>query len=390
MKRDDFARSPAGRLVPTERGQVAFAPHDLPPPDLDLSRLAAPLAIAAQRLGELNGIGRTLPDPWLLIQPLQVREALTSSSMEGTYTTVDQLLLMDAGGSAREPWRDTVEVHNYRRALAQAMDSLADVPLSLRTLRNAHRTLLAGVARHRGADVRAGEFKQRQNFIGAHEIENARFVPPPPSEAIAALDRLEKYIHREDRGGIPDLVDAALIHYQFETIHPFADGNGRVGRMLITLHLHARQAIRQPLLYLSPVLERRKDEYIDRLFEVSRAGRWGEWIDFFLAVVAEACQNAIDTADALLALQKEYRSRLRDAGRSANLVAITDLLFRSPVVTIPRLAEHLGVQYRSAQLNVESLVRVGILSEVSGTSNPKYFIAREIRDIITQTTKSDA
>ncbi|MFL9828882.1 Fic family protein, partial [Rhodoplanes sp. SY1] len=205
-----------------------------------------------------------------------------------------------------------------------------------------------------------------------------------------ALDKLEKYIQRDDRGGIPDLIDSALIHYQFETIHPFADGNGRVGRMLITLHLHMRQAIRQPILYLSPVFERRKDEYNDRLYNVSRFGQWTEWITFFLEVVTEACKKAIDTADALLALQKDYRSRLRDAGRSANLVAITDLLFRSQVVTIPRIAEHLGVQYRSAQLNVEALVRVGILSELAGTANPKYFVAREIRDIINESTRPDA
>ncbi len=390
MKKDDFVGSPAGSLVPTEQGQWAFVPNDLPPAELDLQPLVAPLEEAARLVGELNGIGRTLPDPYLLIRPLQVREALTSSSMEGTYTTIDDLLLLEAGGAERERAADTREVFNYRRALSQAIDSLTDVPLSLRTLRDAHRTLMQGVTRHRGAAVRAGEFKEHQNFIGDYKIENARFVPPPKNETLIALDRLERFIHRDDHGQIPDLVESALIHYQFETIHPFSDGNGRVGRMLIPLHLMMRKTLRQPILYLSPVFERRKDEYIDRMYEVSRTGAWSEWIRFFLEVVSESCRIAIDTADALLVLQRIYRLRLKDAGRSANLVAIVDLLFRSQVVTIPRIAEHLNVQYRSAQLNVESLVKVGILEEMVGTSNPRYFIAREIRDIITEMTASNA
>ncbi len=390
MKREDFEESPTGRLVPTERGQWAFVPNDLPAPNLNMVDLAAPLAEAAQLLGELNGIGRTLPDPYLLIRPLQVREAITSSSMEGTYTTLDDLLLLEAGEAEHNRAPDTREVFNYRRALSKTIESLDEFPLSLRTLRDAHRVLLSGVAPHRVANAQAGEFKQHQNFIGAYEIENARFVPPPRQEALAALDKLEKYIQREDRLGIPDLIDSALIHYQFETIHPFADGNGRVGRMLITLHLYMRRAIRQPILYLSPVFERRKDEYIDQLYNVSRHGAWNEWIAFFLNVVAEACRNAIDTTDSLLALQKDFRNRLRSAGRSANLITICDSLFRSPIVTIPRIADNLHVQYRSAQLNVESLVRVGILEEIPGTSNPRYFIAREIRDIINKSMPTHA
>lgn len=390
MKKGDFETSPSGRLVTTDRGQWAFVPHDLPP-DLDLAALAVPVAKASQLLGELNGIGRTLPDPYLLIRPLQVREALTSSSMEGTFTTVDDLLLLEAGAPERGGGTsDTREVGNYRAALSGAIESLNRVPLSLRTLREAHSRLLSGVARHRGARTEPGALKRNQNFIGAYEIEKARFIPPPPAEAQTALEALELYIQREERGLIPDIVDAALIHYQFEAIHPFSDGNGRVGRMLITLHLYMRGVIREPLLYLSPVFERRKDEYIDRMYDVSRHGAWGAWIAFFLDVVCEACEATIETADALLALQADYRARLREAGRSANLVALLDLLFRRQVVTIPQVAEHLAVKYRSAQLNVDALVRVGILDEIAGTANPKYFIARGIRDIINQTPGRNA
>lgn len=266
--------------------------------------------------------------------------------------------------------------------MANAIESLAALPLSLRTMRDAHRTLLQGVRRHRGSSALPGEFKAHQNFIGAREIEAARFIPPPPADALACLGELEKYIHREDRGGIPDLVDAALIHYQFETIHPFADGNGRVGRMLIPLHLFVRGILREPILYLSPSLEHRKGEYIDRMFAVSQQGAWLDWINFFLDVVSDACSSAIAAADALLALQKDYRRRATGAGRSSNLLAIIDHLFRVQIVTIPAVASLLGVQYRSAQLNIEALVSVGILFEIEDLSNPKYFMAREIRDVI--------
>ena len=385
MQKADFLNSPAGQLVPTEHGQWAFVPLDLPPANLDLGRLAPALARASQLLGELNGIGRTLPDPYLLIRPLQVREALTSSSMEGTFTTVDDLLLLEAGASEQNRAADTREVRNYRRALSDAVESLATLPLCLRTLTTAHETLLQGVARHRGSRVRPGEFKQHQNFIGGGAIEHARFVPAPPSEALQALHRLEAYLQRDARSDLPDLIDAALVHYQFETIHPFADGNGRVGRMLITLQLFERSAVRQPLLYLSPVLEQHKGRYIDLMYEVSRHGRWQAWLSFFLDVVAQTCESTISTTDALLSLQRDYRQRLAKAGRSANLHVILDLLFRTPMVTIPSLAEVLGVTYRSAQLNVEALVSVGVLDEVIATNNPKYFIARGIRDIIDQT-----
>lgn len=385
MQKADFLDSPTGRLVPTEHGQWAFVPLDLPPATLDLGRLAPSLARASQLLGELNGIGRTLPDPYLLIRPLQVREALTSSSMEGTFTTVDDLLLLEAGASEQNRAADTREVRNYRRALSDAVESLAELPLCLRTLTTAHETLLRGVARHRGSRVRPGEFKQHQNFIGGGAIEHARFVPPPPREALDALHRLEAYLQRHSRADLPDLIDAALVHYQFEAIHPFADGNGRVGRMLITLQLFERSAVRQPLLYISPILEQQKDRYIDLIYEVSRHGRWHEWLSFFLDVVSESCEATISTADALLNLQRDYRRRLTQAGRSANLHIILDMLFRTPVVTIPTIAEALRVTYRSAQLNVEALVSVGVLEDVAETANPKYFVARGIRDIIDQT-----
>jgi Fic family protein len=383
MRQADFEQSPSGRLVPTERGQWAFVPNPLPPPLDEATRaaLSGILADASAAVGELNGIGRLLADPYLLIRPLQAQEALTSSSMEGTYTTLNDLLLVEAGASEDNRAPDTREVLNYRIALEQAISSLETVPLSLRTLRDAHRRLLGGVARHRGASVQAGEFKRHQNFIGAYEIEKARFIPPPPKETLACLDAMERFIHRESASFHP-LIDAALLHYQFEAIHPFADGNGRVGRMLITLHLFQAGLIRHPILYLSPTLEGRKDEYIDRMYEVSRSGDWLGWIAFFLGIVATAARQAIDTADRLRQVEQRYRVLLQQAGRSANLLTIVDLLFRTPVVSIPQIADHLGVTYRAAQMNVQSLARAGVLHEHHGASNPRLFVAQDVLNAI--------
>ena len=251
----------------------------------------------------------------------------------------------------------------------------------MRTLRDAHATLLQQVRRDRGATVRPGEFKQHQNYIGAYDIEKARYVPPPPRETLECLDALERYIHR-DEDGLDTLIDAALIHYQFEAIHPFADGNGRVGRMLIILHLYMRQKLIQPLLYLSPVFEARKDEYIDRQLAVSRDGDWEGCIAFFLDVMREAAQQAITLADKIGALQKTYRERLQKARNSANLLVAADYLFERPAVSITDVMNRIGVSYPAAKANVDVLIREDILSEVPGTSNPKLFMARDIIEII--------
>lgn len=382
MQHADFAASPTGSLVSTEMGQWAFVPNALPPTSLDYARLARPLSEAAEAIGELNGIGRTVRNPYLLISPLQRREVISSSSMEGTYTTVDALLLAEAGNEEGAT-PDTREVLNYSRALADAIASLAKLPLSLRTLRDAHRTLLDDVGRGRGATIRAGEFKQQQNFIGTHGngIENARFVPPPPQHALDCLNALERYWHRDEEG-IDTLIDSALIHYQFETIHPFADGNGRVGRMLIILHLFMRNKLIQPLLYLSPVFEERKDEYIDRMYAVSRKGDWEGWIIFFLNVMRDSARHTITLAEQILALQTRYRDELQRNYRSNNLLAVIDYLFEQPLVSIPTVKERLGVTYHAARKTVETLVAENILSEIPNKANPRLFAARDIIDLI--------
>jgi Fic family protein len=378
-----FQHSPAGRLVPTLNGQSGFVPNPLPPV-LSSDAILTGLVNATQALGELNGVLRTLADPYLLIQPLQAREALTSSSMEGTFTTVDALLLAEAGfGGEQAQSNDTREVFNYSVALRKAVSSLEKIPLSLRTIRGAHGDLMRGVTRVRGAHARAGEFKEHQNWIGAAAIEAARFVPTPPSETLNCLNQLELYLHRSDRDQTPALIDAALMHYQFETIHPFADGNGRVGRILIPVMLYERGALTHPALFLSHALERRKDDYIDCMFEVSRSGDWIAWINFFMEIVAQTCRDTIATADTLLTMRERYRKQLQEAGRSALLLSSVDRLFIHPVFSIPQLAGHLDVTYPAAQKNLNTLLRLGIVEEIDGTSHPKYFAAREILNTIT-------
>jgi Fic family protein len=300
----------------------------------------------------------------LLIRPLQRREAVSSSGMEGTYTTLSDLFLFEAGAGDASKREDNREVLNYVRALAGAIEELDELPISSRLLRNAHRALLDGVAHHRGATIDAGELKRDQNWIGGSgRIETARFIPPPPKEAADAIDDLAKFINREDRGNIPPLIDAALAHYQFETIHPFADGNGRVGRMLITLMLIEGDVLRQPLLYMSPWLERHKDRYIDLMYEVSRKGEWIPWISFFLEAVVESAYSTIRVVERLQDLQARYREQFQTARRSALLPRIVDLAFEQPAMTITDIAEQIGVTYQAASNNVAVLVKAGLAIE---------------------------
>jgi Fic family protein len=241
---------------------------------------------------------------------------------------------------------------------------------------------LRDVGRRRGVSVRPGEFKQFQNFIGGSgRIEEARFIPPPPRESLDCLAQLEHYIHDEENGW-DALINSALIHYQFETIHPFADGNGRVGRLLIILHLFMKKKLIQPLLYLSPVFEERKDEYIDRMYAVSSKGDWEGWISFYLTAVRDAAHQSIRLADQIFNLQKDYRSRLQKTRLSAKLLSVVDHLFERPVISIPFIQSNLNVTYAAAKKNVDHLIAADILTEIKDQTNPRLFAAREIIDLI--------
>lgn len=379
MNPEEFRHSSAGRLVPTIKGCLAFVPNPLPPPALDLGRLVAPIARATQALGELSGVGRSLPNPSLLIQPFTRMEAVASSKIEGTVTTLSELLLFEVGADSVHARNDTREVRNYARALEYGLKRLPTLPISSRLFLELHKILMEDVSPSRGATFQPGAFKSDQNWIGNRLIENARFVPPPPAEAQVALGELEKYIHFGDPD-LPLIVKVALVHYQFETIHPFPDGNGRIGRLLIPLMLHERKAMAQPLLYLSSFFEKNHNEYIDRMYEVSRSGAWEEWINFFMKGVEAASLGAIAKAHSLQNLHREYHSKIQSARSSALLGRLVDCLFDIPAVNIPFAVHHLNVTYHSAQNNIERLVALGILQEASAR-RPRWYLAQEIIDL---------
>jgi len=368
-------RSPAGSLIPTTHGQRAFVPNPLPP-EIDCGSLMMELSEAMHAMGNLTGISRQLANPYMVIRPLQRREALTTSSMEGTHASPDDLVLLESGGE--QPMDEAArEVLNYINALDNAVGALMTIPVSWRMMRQAHETLLSGLSKYRGADKRPGEFKIHQDFIGGRSIEEARFMPPPPVEAQAAMSDLEKYINTAEPC-FPPIVDLALIHYQFETIHPFADGNGRVGRILIPIILMQKGLLDRPILYVSPCIEEHKDEYIDLLYDVSRAGAWPEWVRFFLRAVQESCEQTIRTIDRLLNLQREYRDRAHQVSRSGTAIKIVDSLFERPVLSIPDAATIAGVTYPPAAAAIEKLFDAGILREIEVETQPKRFIAPEV------------
>ena len=383
MDVEAFRKSPCGRLVPTTQGALAFVPDPLPPA-LDLGSLVDVVADANGYLGELRGLGGQLTNPYLLVRPLSRKEALSSSSIEGTHTTMTELLSFEAGLEHPARRDDNKEVSNYIRALDRGIKLLGELPICNRLICEVHRELLGGLSAPRRRGGEPGSFKRDQNWIDGSQNDptQARFVPPPPAESELAMSALEKFINDPDRPQIQPLVYLALVHYQFETIHPFPDGNGRVGRILIPLLLHGKKLLPQPLLYMSPYFEANKDEYIERMFKVSLHGEWLEWIDFFLKGVIESSKSAIGTIRNLMNLHAQYVDRLHRTRASAMLIRFVDMLFDAPVISIPRAQTRLGITYRAAKLNMERLVREGILSELPGTRRPKFYIAREILNII--------
>jgi Fic family protein len=376
---EDFSK-PTGKLVPTIKG-LAFVPDPLPPGSINLANLVLPLSRAERALGELSGVGRTLHNPYLLIRPFMRREAVASSKIEGTVTTLSQLFLFEVDQESDRAPPDAREVWNYVRALEHSLSRLNEIPISGRLIKEAHRILLTDVQSHRGAAIVPGEYRKDQNWIGARVIENARFVPPPPQEVEEAMARLEKYIHRDD-AEMPLLVRLALIHYQFETIHPFPDGNGRVGRLLIPLILCERKEISEPLLYMSNYFEKNYENYIDSLLNVSKLGLWEQWIKLFLEGVAETCRDAIQKARALQDLQAVYHDRVQRARSSALLPRLIDLLFEHPAITVPYATERLDITYNATKNNIERLVHNKILRPSTDDHRPKVFFADEIIGIL--------
>lgn len=373
MRYDDFGSHSPGKLVPTVFGAKAYVPNPLPP-DIDFATIALSLAEARGQLGELKGACRRLPNPFIFIKPLQRLEAQTSSAMEGTHTTVDKLALAEAGVKSTDD--QTNEAYNYIDALEGAIADVKVNPITHRTLKAAHKKLLSGVGKSRGEDKLPGEFKRDQNMIGATTLERARFIPPPPNATPDCISQLEAFINAE-RGLELALLDMALVHYQFETIHPFADGNGRVGRMLISLMAISRGLLDVPALFLSPALEGVKDEYIDRMYRVSAHGEWTEWLNFFFNAVSRTAAKSVITIDRIIALQSEYKARASAASTSVNLQSIIDMLFETPVARPKYIVHELGITDAAARTLLAKLVEIGILVEIPGFY-PKLWYAQEL------------
>lgn len=365
-----------GRLVATIQGATAFVPDPLPP-KIDLAALFGGYGMAMSGIGTLNAKIAQLPKPQLIIRPLQRREALLSSAMEGTYTTSDELALLEAG-AAHMTRTDTIEVHNYTTALAHAVELMKSLPICHRLIRETHAELLSGLPQGRGGNKLPGQYKKDQNWIGGPTARDARFVPPPPTDALVAMDGLEAFINRPEANDIPPLLEAALVHYQFETIHPFADGNGRVGRILIPLILLSRNLIQTAVFYPSASMERRKDTYIDRMYAVSTKGEWTEWLAFFLEICADTCLRSVEVIDKLIELQGEYRALATQQFRSSNNIVVIDRLFSSPIVTTTIVMKLLDVTRRAARLTIANLEQIGALEKLDLPGNVEYFAAREI------------
>jgi Fic family protein len=359
----------AGRYVRQPQGYRAYIPVPLPPkaPPIHFDHeLLSLLSHADRALARLDGVGSILPNPNLFVGMYVRHEAVLSSQIEGTQSTLEDILQHETDASPALP-DDVEEVVNYVRALNTGLRRLDDLPLSLRLIREIHSTLMTGV---RGANRDPGEFRRSQNWIGPPNctLTDAAFVPPPVPAMSDALDAFEKFLH--DRESLPPLIHCGLSHAQFETIHPFLDGNGRVGRLLVTFLLCERDILKKPLLYLSVYLKAHRAEYYDRLTAIRNEGNWEGWLKFFLTGVEEVSRDATSTARAILALREESRQTLAS---HANAVRLLDYVFEQPILTVRFAERHLNCSYVTAATTIDFLVDKGILREMTGRKRNRIF-----------------
>jgi Fic family protein len=360
----------AGRLVRQPEGYSAFIPSPLPPsPALRFDgELASILAGAGTALGRLDGVAATLPNPELFVAMYVRREAVLSSQIEGTQSTLDDVLAFEVDSDRSGLPADIEEVVNYVTAMNYGLERLNTLPLSLRLLREIHGTLLSG---GRGSDKAPGEFRQTQNWIGAPRLADAIYTPPPVHEMKEALGNLERFLH--DSGGLDPLIVCALAHAQFETIHPFLDGNGRVGRLLITFLLCHAKVLQRPVLYLSHYLKQHRGTYYDRLMAVRLEGDWEGWLRFFLTGVAEVAREAEQTARRIVQLREQLREAAQGADRSVNMLKLMDHLYERPVINVKAAQEALGVSFPAAGRMINELQENGILVELTGGRRNRMF-----------------
>jgi Fic family protein len=381
MHPKDFLKSAPGRLIKASQGYWAFIPNPLPP-EFAWSAILVNLHSEAEReLARLALAGRDFPDPHILVRPFIRNEAVISSRIEGTQSTLEDIYAYEAEQmSFLEPTSDAREVYNYVRALDYGLERIMTLPISLRWIRELHATLLEGV---RGEVITPGEFRRSQNWIGPTgcTLETATFVPPPVDEMHVALDALEKFIHTSS--DLPTLTRIGLIHYQFEAIHPFLDGNGRVGRLLISLLLSHWGLLPNPFLYLSAYFERNRSEYYERLLAISRVGDWESWIQFFLTGVRDQSREAALRVQALQQLRERYRTQLTGRRSGKALLEVVDFLIGNPIFTVRRLQNTLELSdFKTAGRYVNFFKEVGFVREVTGRKRNRLFRVDEVLKVI--------
>ncbi len=360
----------------------AFVPDPLPPdPPLDLTvEHFDRLERANRALGKLDGLSRFLPDVSLFVYWYVRKEAVLSSQIEGTQSSLSDLLLYEQSETPGVPIEDVEEVSHYVAAVRHGIDRLREgFPLSLRLLREVHEVLLKT---GRGSTKQPGEFRRSQNWIGGTRPGNARFVPPPPESLMECLGDLEKFLH-DTQVRTPALIKAGLSHVQFETIHPFLDGNGRVGRLLITLLLVSEGAISEPTLYLSLYFKRHRDVYYELLQKVRTQGAWEEWLLFFLEGVEFTADEAVKTALGILNIFEEDRSKIESLGRaSGNILRVHSLLQRKPIISIPVAADDLQLTAPTVRTAIKTLEEIGMVREITGKLRDRLFVYNRYMDLL--------
>ncbi|WP_435161071.1 Fic family protein [Halorubrum sp. SY-15] len=383
MERDDFDETAPGEIVPTTTPKgtySAFKPEPLPP-SISTEELITPLAEATQALGRLHGIGPRVGSREILIEPFIRKEALESSQIEGTHATLSDIYAYEAGQEAligEDRQQGTQEVVNYLYALTHGLDAItAGDPITVELLCEMHDRLLSGV---RGDEADPGELRTTQNFIGSTPyIQDARYVPPPPNGIPDLLEDLLEYVNQETN--LHPLLRIGLTHYQFETIHPFLDGNGRLGRLLISLLLQRDGLLPEPYLYLSSYFNARRSDYVDHLLAVSQHDEWEEWLLFFLRGVQSQADEAHQRANLLVDLREGYQQRYQSE-RSENILELVMRLFEDPYLDVNTAAEWLDVEYSTANRLIGQLEDDGILEELTGKDRNRFYRASEVFQII--------
>lgn len=376
-----------GRYVETPvAGEIvrAFVPPPLPPkPQIDVLALLDRLSLAERALGRLDGITMLLPRQELFLYMYVRKEAVLSSQIEGTQSTLTDLLRFETEVQTGEPIDDIREVSNYVDAMMYGLERLEELPLSLRLIREMHARLLQS---GRGGTKSPGEFRRTQNWIGGSRPGNALYVPPPVTELDACLDALERFIH-EDGSQLPALIKAGLLHVQFETIHPFLDGNGRIGRLLVTLYLCVNGVLRKPLLYLSLYLKTHRADYYRLLQEVRENGNWEAWLDFFLAGVAETANQAFEAATRIVDLFKEDRERItKESDRAGSTLRIHDLFQQNPFLTSNQLVQKTGLSAPTVNAALADLEKMGVVEEITGRKRGRVFSYQRYLAILSEGT----